>query len=68
MNRVPSKRKIRFFLIILSLFFMTIGAVMLRFRGSHFVSAKEEVVPMPEIILYRQDDERWADETLGDSS
>ena len=44
------------------------GFVMLRFRGSHVVSAKEEAVPASEIVLYRQDDERWADETLGDSS
>ena len=44
------------------------GFFMLRFRGSHVVSAKEEVVPVSEIVLYRQDDERWADETLGDSS
>ena len=44
------------------------GFVMLRFRGSHVVSAKEEVVSASEIVLYRQDDERWADETLGDSS
>ena len=44
------------------------GAVMLRFRGSHVVSAKEEIVPASEIVLYRQDDERWADETLGNSS
>ncbi len=44
------------------------GTVMLRFRGSHVVSVKEEIVPASEIVLYRQDDERWADETLGDSS
>ena len=44
------------------------GLVMLRFRGSHAVSVKEEVVPTSEIVLYRQDDKRWADETLGDSS
>ena len=44
------------------------GFVMLRFRGSYAVSVKEEAVPASEIILYRQDDKRWADETLGDSS
>ncbi|MDE7176199.1 MAG: hypothetical protein K2O59_00100 [Lachnospiraceae bacterium] len=67
MNRVTSKRKIRIFIIILCLFFMMIGAVALRFRGGHVVSANEDVVPAVKIVLYRQDDERWADETLGDS-
>lgn len=68
MNSMLSKRKIRIFIIILCLFFMMIGAVALRFRGSHIISAKEDVVPAAKIVLYRQDDERWADETLGDSS
>lgn len=52
---------------IICLFFMMIGAVVLRFRGGHVVYAKEDVVPAPEIVLYRQDDKRWADEILGDS-
>ena len=47
--------------------FIGCGLVMLRFRGSHAVSVKEEIVPASEIVLYRQDDKRWADETLGGS-
>ncbi len=59
MNSVQSKRKIRIFLIILCLFFMMIGAVALRYRGGYVVSAKEDVIPASEIVMYRQDDERW---------
>lgn len=45
---------------IICLCFVTAGAVLLRFRGSHTVSAREDVVPEPEVVLYRQDDEKWS--------
>lgn len=44
------------------------GFVTWRFRGSHIISAKEDIELKNEIVLYRQDDERWEDETLGNSS
>lgn len=52
---------------VICIVFMIIGFITLRFRGSHVVSAKEDIVLDSEIAFYRQDDERWADETLGDS-
>lgn len=39
----------------------------LRFRGSITVHAGEEIEPGAEIAFFRQDDERWAQERLGDS-
>lgn len=53
---------------ILCFFMMVTGFIVLRFRGSKRVYAGEDVVPAAEIIMYRQDDERWAEDTLGDSS
>ena len=38
----------------------------LRVRGSVAVHAKKEIMPQ-EVVYFRQDDERWADERLGDS-
>lgn len=39
----------------------------LRFRGSIVVNAGEDVIPDKDVVFFRQDDERWAKETLGDS-
>lgn len=44
------------------------GFVTWRIRGSHMISATEDIELESEVILYRQNDERWADETLGNSS
>lgn len=55
-------------IIILCLFMMIAGFLVLRFRGSRSVYAREDVALAAEIIMYRQDDERWAEDALGDSS
>ena len=44
-----------------------LGLILLRFRGSTLVYANADVISNKEIIFYRQDDERWAEETLGNS-
>jgi len=44
-----------------------IGLILLRFRGSVVIHAGETVSLNQEIVFYRQDDERWAAETMGDS-
>lgn len=42
--------------------------ITLRFRGSKVIHATEDVLPGKEIVFYRQDDIRWAEDTLGSSS
>lgn len=44
-----------------------IGFILLRFRGSVLVHAEETISLNREIVFYRQDDEKWAAETMGDS-
>ncbi|MCM1386011.1 MAG: hypothetical protein NC231_01680 [Bacillus sp. (in: Bacteria)] len=44
------------------------GCIGFRVRGSIKVSAKEDVELPEEIAMYRQDDKRWFEETLGDSN
>ena len=68
MRKLEKKRKILFIIaFIICLLIGIAGFVLLRFRGSTVVYAGEDIVPNREIVLYRQDDEEWADETMGDS-
>ncbi|MDE6891414.1 MAG: hypothetical protein K2P50_06430 [Lachnospiraceae bacterium] len=41
--------------------------LILRVRGSMVVHAGEDIIPAGEIAFFRQDDEKWAAEKLGDS-
>lgn len=42
--------------------------MLLRFRGSVAVHAGETISSSQEIVFYRQDDEQWAAETMGNSA
>lgn len=64
------KRKRKYtYLLVLFVCILALAAAfcILRFRGSVTVHADEDVIPDNEVEFYRQDDERWAQETLGDS-
>lgn len=63
------KRKKAGLLIVILLFLLLIAAVFIfaRFRGAVVVHANKDVIPEQEVVFYRQDDERWAQETLGSS-
>ena len=58
---------------ILLLIFLCLAAsffAFLRFRGSKVIKVSREamnITPCEDIVLFRQDDERWAEEKLGDS-
>lgn len=54
-------------LCVLALILVAAAFPKLRFRGSVTVHAGEEIEPGAEIAFFRQDDERWAQERLGDS-
>ena len=44
-----------------------ISFAFLRFRGSIRIKSTVDIVPDTDVVFYRQDDSRWADEHLGDS-
>lgn len=54
-------------LLLMICLFIMLGFLIIRRRGGTVVYANEDVISNEEIIFYRQDDERWAKETLGDS-
>ena len=56
-------------LLIMMLFLILAAFLFLRLRGGTIIpDAKEDIIPSQEIIFFRQDDERWADEVLGSSA
>ena len=44
------------------------GFILMRFRGSVAVHAGDAILLNREVVFYRQDDERWASETMGNSA
>ena len=66
------KRK-RILFVILLLVFLCVGVIffsLVWFRGSKVITVSKEtvnIIPYEEISLFRQDDERWAEEMLGSS-
>lgn len=58
---------------IILLIFLCVAAAFftfLRFRGSKVIKVSKEtinIIPCEDIVLFRQDDERWAEEKLGSS-
>lgn len=44
-----------------------IAVAFLRFRGGMLIKPSFDIAPDTDIICYRQDDSRWADELLGNS-
>lgn len=62
-------RRIRYITILFAgVIVAVIGFILLRFRGSVTVHAKETICMDREVVFYRQDDEQWAAETMGDSA
>ncbi|MBD5545034.1 MAG: hypothetical protein HDR01_12580 [Lachnospiraceae bacterium] len=64
------KRKKRWIYLLVFLICLLVVAAafcILRFRGGVIVHSEEDVIPDKDMIFYRQDDESWARETLGDS-
>ena len=59
--------------VIILLIFLCLAATFftfLRFRGSKVLKVSGEtmnIIPCKDIVLFRQDDERWAEEKMGDS-
>ena len=51
--------------------FLLAGAAFISFRLRGGVQIKasqdEDILPDAEVVFYRQDDERWADDPLGES-
>lgn len=61
-------RRIRFVTMLLVCIVVAVsGFVLLRFRGSVVVHAEEAISLNQDVVFYRQDDEQWAAETMGDS-
>ena len=66
------KRK-KFLFVIILLFILCMAAAFfafLRFRGSKVIKVSKEavnIIPCDDIVLFRQDDERWAEDKLGSS-
>lgn len=59
------------FLLLIFLCVAVIFFTLMRFRGSKVIKVSDErlnIIPCENIILYRQDDERWAEEKLGSSA
>lgn len=66
-----TSKKTRIFVIItifLCTFLLVIAFVFLQFRGSTRIKSTIDIVPDADIVCYRQDDPRWADESLGNSA
>lgn len=63
------KRKRLFTAIMISacIILALIALVFLRFRGSARIKPSFDIVPGTDIVRYRQDDPKWADEHLGNS-
>ena len=50
------------------IFIVAAGLLGLRLRNSVTIRAAQTEIPPHDVAIYRQDDERWADDMLGDSS
>lgn len=61
------------FIIVILLIVLCLGIIavcFLRFRGATVISVlknTENIIPCENIVLFRQDDERWAEDKLGNS-
>lgn len=68
-NMMKRKKKyIYLFVFFICILVLAAAFCVLRFRGGVIVYADEDVIPDKDVVFYRQDDERWAKETLGDSA
>ena len=68
MRRKTGKRACSVIVLLAGIVIIVLGFMLLRFRGSTVVHAGEMISSNPKIVFYRQDDERWAAETMGDSA
>lgn len=66
---MTSKKARTFTVIIISacIVLSVIAFAVLRFRGGIRIKSTVDIVPDTNIVCYRQDDSRWADECLGNS-
>lgn len=68
MRMKTGKRACSVIVLLAGIVIIVLGFMLLRFRGSTVVHAGEMISSNPKIVFYRQDDERWAAETMGDSA
>lgn len=68
MRRKTGKRACSVIVLLAGIVIIVLGFMLLRFRGSTVVHAGEMISSNPKIVFYRQDDEQWAAETMGDSA
>ncbi|MDE7275591.1 MAG: hypothetical protein K2N98_01855 [Lachnospiraceae bacterium] len=68
MRRKTGKRACSVIVLLAGILIIVLGFMLLRFRGSTVVHAGEMISSNPKIVFYRQDDEQWAAETMGDSA
>ncbi len=66
---MKQKKRNQSFMIVLLLLFAGAGFACLRLRGGVQVRAPKDrdILPDAEVVFYRQDDERWREDHLGDS-
>lgn len=67
---MKKKNVLKIALLFVALCMGIMAVCFLRFRGSKVISVSksvEDIVPCENIILFRQDDERWAEDKLGSS-
>ncbi len=67
MRRKTGKRAGAVIVLLVCIVIAVLGFMRLRFRGSIVVHAGEMISSNPKIVFYRQDDEQWAAEAMGDS-
>lgn len=67
---MKKKSLLKIALLLIALCMGIMAVYFLRFRGSQVISVSksaEDIVPCENVILFRQDDERWAADKLGSS-
>lgn len=67
---MKKKSLLKIALLLIALCMGIMAVCFLRFRGSQVISVSksaEDIVPCENVILFRQDDERWAADKLGSS-
>lgn len=67
---MKNKKKVLIRLLVLAVGILALASVLLgfRLRGSVTIRADQTEIPPHDVVAYRQDDVRWADDALGDSS
>lgn len=66
-NRKSKQVKLIVLCLLMGLAALTAGFFAVRLRGSAVVKSGQAKLAAEEVVVYRQDDKTWADDTLGDS-